>query len=479
METKRFAFLSGIAILLVLCMYAWFISIGPWRSRGYTSDYYARLATSFRHGQLALEEKPDPALLALPNPYDHKARKNIPVVGDASLYEGKYYLYFGPFPSLPLAAIASILPIKPGDQFFVYLFLVGLFLLQVMLFREMLGCFFPGVPGWTLPMAILVLGLTGPYLRMLAHPFIHEAAIAGGQFLFMAGLYAAFMALKSQPLRPAALLLASLLWIASVATRTTLLVPVAYVFLLSWLFVLIEHRKTRAEGTLATPTLALLVPLLAGGAALAWYNWARFDSIFEFGLYYQLAAFNLQANYSILFSRVYVLQNIYNYFFNPFELTGALPFGYPLAGSEKSLFPGIHLPNLYAVEGKFPGAVLSTPFLLYAVIPVTALVVKYARFLKPGSSREGWFSFRDWTILALLGAFIAGAIPTLLLFYVGFRYQTDFLPCLSLLALFGFCQGYLLLKSTSTRRVYTAAGIMLAVFSVLANLALAYTGVKG
>ncbi len=110
MENKKLTLQAGFALLFVLIIYVWFISIGPWRSRGHTSDYYSRLASSFLHGQLALEQKPDPALLALPNPYDHKARKNVPVLGDASLYKGKYYLYFGPFPGLALAFIYASCP---------------------------------------------------------------------------------------------------------------------------------------------------------------------------------------------------------------------------------------------------------------------------------------------------------------------------------------------------------------------------------
>ena len=480
MENKRFTLLSGVAVLVVLGIYLWFILLGPWRTRGYTSDYYSRLATSFQHGQLALEEQPDPALLALPNPYDQKARKNIPVVGDASLYKGKYYLYFGPFPSLPLAIIASIIPIKPGDQIFVYLFLVGLFLIQCLLFRESLQAFFSAIPNWFLPLGILILGITGPFTRMLSHPYIHEAAIAGGQLLFTGGFYAVFLALKNDVFHQEwKLFLAGFLWAASIATRTTLLAPVAFIVLLTWLFIFNRCRKAGKGRNMGTPTLALFLPLVVFGIALAWYNWARFDSIFEFGLYYQLAAFNLQANYSILFSRVYVIQNIYNYFFNPFAVNRNFPFAFSMPGTEKSILPSVKLPNLYAVEGKFPGAIVSTPFILFSIIPVISLVTKYIKALTSSGKRDELFNFFDWTVLGLLGSFIAGAIPTLLLFYVGFRYETDFLPSLTLLSLIGFCLGYQLLKNSSARRLYTVFGTVLAIVSILLNLALAYTGIKG
>lgn len=476
MENKKFTLLSGSAVLFVLIVYVWFISLGPWRSRGHTSDYYTRQASSFLHGQLALEQAPDPALLALPNPYDHKARKNVPVLGDASLYGGKYYLYFGPFPALALAVVSGILPIKPGDQIFLYLFTFGLFFLQAIFFRDMVRRFFPSIPGWVLPMGIIILGVTGPMTRMLTHPFIHEAAIAGGQLLFTAGFYAAFLAFEGKSIHKGKLLLAGSLWAFSVATRTTQLVPVGYMVLLTCLFIFYQYSKPESKRDMGRSILALITPLAVCGLILAWYNWARFDSILEFGLYYQLAAFNLQTNYSILFSRIYILQNIYNYFLNPFGVTGGFPFVHPLAGTEKSILASIELPNLYAVEGKFPGALYSTPFLFFAMISVVMLAVTFIGKIKSRTDRDELFGLFDWTVLGLLGTTIAGAMPTLLLFYVGFRYTTEFITSLTMLALVGFCQGYFLLKNAAAQKIYVIVGVSLALISVLLNLALTYKG---
>jgi hypothetical protein len=476
-ENKKSTLLAGLAVLSVLVIYIWFSSLGTWRSRGYTSDYYSRLTSAFLRGQLFLEQEPDPALLALPNPYDHKARKNVPVLGDASLYKGKYYLYFGAFPSLALAVPASLLPLNPGDQIFVYVFIAGLFLLQCLLFREIVQQFFTAMPGWILPLGILFLGLTGPFMRMLAHPFIHEAAIAGGQLLFTAGFYAAFLALRSNPPHKGRLLLAGLLWSFSIATRSTQLVPIAFMTALTWLYLFHRCRRANSMQVLGSLSAALIAPLAVCGAILAWYNWERFGSIFEFGLYYQLAAFNLQANYSILFSRVYLVQNIYNYFLNPFGLAGSFPFVQPLAGTEQPVLSSISLPKLYAVEGKFPGALISTPFLLFAALPPLVYLISLPKKLRARESNVDPFTFFDWTSLGLFGASVAGALPTLLLFYVGFRYVTEFIASLTLLALIGFCQGYLLVRNHVARKAYAGFGILLILFSVLINVALAYTGI--
>jgi hypothetical protein len=56
--------------LLVIIIYIWLMSAGLWTTWPSTTNYYDQLATAFQHGHPALEIEPDPALLALSNPYD-------------------------------------------------------------------------------------------------------------------------------------------------------------------------------------------------------------------------------------------------------------------------------------------------------------------------------------------------------------------------------------------------------------------------
>ena len=478
MNQKRIYLSAGLAALAVLIIYIWFINIGPWHARGYTSNYYTQMASAFQHGQLELEAKPDPALLALPNVYDPKARKNIPLLGDASLYQGKYYLYFGPLPSLFLIPLSWLFGIRPGDQIFVYIFLIALFFVQSLFFLVIFRRYFANLPVWIVALVISLLGLTGPFTRMLSHPFIHEAAIGGGQFFSTAGLFLAFLSLQETPHDHRKLFWAGVCWACAISTRITQLIPVSLMALTTCFFLWYEGRKQIASGELIRPTMALISPLLIGGSLLAWYNWARFDSIFEFGLYYQLAAFNLQANYDALFSRVYVVQNIYNYFFNPFELKGIFPFAFALPGSEKPIFLSNVLPKLYAVEGRFAGLLISTPFLVFSILPVLALISGITR-ARIGNIDDAPSVLWTWITGSLLASFVGGAIPTLLIFYVAFRYETEFITGLTLLAVIGFCQAYMLLKNRTARIVLLSIGAVLILFSIYINVALAFTGMYG
>ena len=104
------------------------------------------------------------------------------------------------------------------------------------------------------------------------------------------------------------------------------------------------------------------------------------------------------------------------------------------------------------------------------------LVTKSVRKFWSQDNREELFDIFDWTVLGLLGSALPGPFPTLLLFYVGFRYETEFIASLTLLALVGFCQGYLIIKAGRARRLFAIFGTTLAVVSILLNLALSYVG---
>jgi hypothetical protein len=75
-----------------------------WAWTPYTR-YYDRQADAFLAGSLSLLEKPPAELLALANPYDYHNREGLGYLWDASLYRGKYYLYWGPVPALVAAGV--------------------------------------------------------------------------------------------------------------------------------------------------------------------------------------------------------------------------------------------------------------------------------------------------------------------------------------------------------------------------------------
>jgi len=71
-------------------------------------------------------ERPDPRLAELGDPYEYTQRKDIPYHWDASYYEGRYYLYWGPVPALVSAAFEALAGSVPSASLLVVIPYVGL-----------------------------------------------------------------------------------------------------------------------------------------------------------------------------------------------------------------------------------------------------------------------------------------------------------------------------------------------------------------
>ncbi len=70
----------GIIIVSIITLYIWITSMGLWTTWPNRTSYYDLLATAFSHGQTALVVQPDPALLALENPYELSNRDGTPLL---------------------------------------------------------------------------------------------------------------------------------------------------------------------------------------------------------------------------------------------------------------------------------------------------------------------------------------------------------------------------------------------------------------
>lgn len=191
--------IAALAFLAVIAIYVWYVSVGYWTIWPKTTYAYDLLASSFGHGQLALQDRPDPALLALPDPYDVAARGDIRFLWDASLYGGQYYLYFGPVPGLLLSVVKAVFPGQIPDQYLVFAFTCGLFVFSGLLVLSCWQRFFRQLPGWTLHLSLLMVGLVCPVVWILSRPAVYEAAIVGSQFFFIGGFYFSYTALSQVP----------------------------------------------------------------------------------------------------------------------------------------------------------------------------------------------------------------------------------------------------------------------------------------
>jgi hypothetical protein len=474
---KRVYFLAGLIVLLVIAVYVWFVSVGFWTYWPKTTNYFDMLATSFQHHQLALQVRVDPLLLAMPDPYNIYAREALPhytYLFDGSLYQGKYYLYWGPVPALILVPIKFAFPGEIGDQVLVFAFVSGLFIFQSLLIIKIWKRFFENLPVWTVLLGILLAGLITPTTWMLNLPRMYEASIQSGQFFFIGGVYFAFTALDRPTPSVWRLVLTGIFWSFAVGSRNVLALPVLFMTLMITLWIIRIYRLamplTRATGIL----IGLLLPMAISAGLLGWYNWARFGSVLETGLRFQISGINYRDYYNELFSTRYALLNLRYYLFTPYKFIHGFPFIRPISTSSWPAL-SISAPVFYYAKERVSGLLYSSPFLLFAFIAVIFSVseankVRQARDISTNYPEQRSL---QWLSISLLGITGVSFITLVLYYYCTMRFTEDFIPALSLLSVLGFWQGYQFLSQKWAYRFgYSFFSIGIATFTIAAGLLL-------
>ena len=464
-KENQTSLLTAISIVGVLVGYIWFVSFGLWTKWHNTTDYYDQLATAFGHGSLSLEKQVNPALLTLPDPYEPKERAKIDYPLDFTLYNGKYYLYFGPVPALALLPFKFLGFGKINDQYLVFIFISGIFIFQSLLIMEIRERFSPEIPVWLLSTCIIFGGLVAPLTWMLTEGRVYEASGAGGQFFFIMGLYFAFTALKKDPISSRRLLISSISWVLAVGSRITQALPVGFVVLVLIFLVIRASFQTKSLSQAVCRIAAIGLPLAIGIGILGWYDWARFGSVFETGFSYQLTTTFLQQYSRVLFSPIYALPNLYDYVAAPPKIDSLFPFLKPIRGRGNLVFPFLVMPKIYYTRA-MTGFLFSTPFVLFACLSVISIPFP-TRGAKTQENPNENGNLLRWTIISLLGAFLLGFGVIISFFWVVTRYLIECMPALIILSIIGFWLGYRWLSHWPViRYMYTAIGVGLAIISI-------------
>lgn len=456
---------SFIGISGILVAYVFLISVGTWTNWYTNSTYYDELATSFWQGKLALNQSPEPALLVLSNPYDPELRAGIPYPQDVSLYKGKFYLYFGPVPALILTVLKFFTQEQIGDQYLVFGFAVGILLLEAAFFSQIMKRFLINIPPWFMIPGIFLTGLITPIGWMLSLGSIYNASILSGQFFFLSGFLSACSAFTVSPFSRTKLFLAGVLWACAIGSRMTQIIPVAFMAGMVLIWILYKSKVDMHHKGLLKGLTSFILPLLLGAVLLGWYNWIRFDSIFEFGTTYQLAGPDLQEHQNELLSPRYVPNNIYNYFLIKPELKKKFPFLGPVSGRNEPVLSSLHMPDIYFSQ-EVAGLLYIAPFIIFATIPLVILLMD----LRKDNSKfhEETNPLFQWTIASLIGASLFTLLFFVSFFWAAVRYQAEFILSLALLGVIGFWQLYRYLShKTIMRFLLVVIGLLLILVTIL------------
>ncbi len=457
------------ALLAVSALYYWIIGIGAvserfaWNSGldqyyglpGPTvakgsyavNGYYDLLARAFVSGKLYLPVLPEPALLALPHPYEDRENERFRLL-DTVLYKQHYYLYHGPIPVIVLFVPWYFLTGHDmPENFAAFLFAIGGYIFLSLLFLQLLAYLSPRVSIVVFTLCLLAIGIAQSVPFLLHRAKLYEIAIACGFCCVSAGFYFLFRMTTASANRALWSGLSGLCFGLAIGCR-----PHLGLAALCALALLMLLRVARRQ------VVAWALPVIACGWGIAAYNYARFGNPLEFGLSYQLAAASYQ---NIRLSVSNVVPGLYYWLLCPPTLVPEFPF-VRLAFRQPFDARMNVLPLRYFLEPT--GGIL-------ALCPLVFIAI-----LAPFCA--GVFNGKRRAFALIMTMLVFAAASMLFVSATGLtsqRYEVDFQPYLVFIACISACAALVYLQ-TNVRMIATTLLSILILYSVAANVALAVQG---
>jgi|CZKI01.1.fsa_nt_gi hypothetical protein len=363
--------------------------------------YYGALTDAFMSGQLNLKERFDPRLLKAKNPY--VAQLDVLRPHDASFYKGKFYLYFGAIP-----VILVYLPWRMvtgtwlSEHIGTVVFCFSGFIMGAALLRRIRDRYLPDCGDHWLWLGIAVIGWGNPVFYLAQNQSFYVVAASAAFFCIMLVAVCTERALASARgwTRCAWIATASLAYGLAIGSRPNFVFGLP-VFILPCLYLYVRMRRNGGGGW--GPCWAFLaaaiLPAATVGAAIATYNFLRFESPFEFGARYAFQGSAGDMRHAKLFGTAFLRGNLFNYLFSTAPYVRYFPF--------------------FAINRAY-GMALYLPSVLLG--PLYLLTVPFWRALRvPGALLV--------LCVMLLGVFACNLLSLGLFFLFGeLRYMADFAP---------------------------------------------------
>lgn len=436
----------------------------------YDSVYtlYVDLADSFLQGRLSLIAEPSEALISLPDPYDPLQNSDLRL-HDASLYQGRYYLYFGPVPALMAFIPWKLLTGKPmPHNLAAAIFAIGGFtislLLMVLIVRgaEIKGSFLSFMIG------ILMLGLCNMVLPQLRGPVMYEVASLSAYLFSMLSLFFIFSFLLFERRKIIHLLISSLFYGLAIASRFSYVYGVIIFLIPLWCF--LDDQKVFSRGYVRKTAVFLTMfgmPLSVCIGLLLLYNYYRFGNFLEFGLRYQLGIVNPLGHPFFSIQNFWI--NNYLHLMSGMLINGSFPFFHV---QSVTIPATITIPSYYPIYW----VQLTTPAAgLLVNIPFLWIIIPGWVYLKPWKL-ESLKPIRYFASLLLLGGATNWLVVSLFSFACN-HYVIDFLPLFLLLSCLIYFMTYDQLHEVIVgRAIVQCIVITTVVYAVSANIGMSVEG---
>jgi hypothetical protein len=302
----------------------------------YTTIYTKSLQENFGHphynkylvdaiieGRVWLDAGNPEKLLDAERPYDNEwriangYRVSEDWMWDWCWYKGKHYSYYGAVPALLLyvpykLATGNYLSNHAG----VFLFAAVSIILLAALWRYCVGRWMPGARFAFFLISFFALYFASGFYTVLSFPRFYSIAQSSGFMFAVAGIMLLLKSVENEKVNRPMLFFACLCLALVVGCRPNMIFVSFLVPVILW--------KRRSWKLL----LPVLIPYVLVAIPICMYNYARFDSIFDFGQKHVLTSMNLEAlnllNPIGLVLRV--VMSLMSYLFTPYIYSLEFPY---------------------------------------------------------------------------------------------------------------------------------------------------------
>lgn len=378
------------------------------------------LVSAFENGQVSLLREPAKELLEMDDPYDRYLRESVTSkeAWDHVLYNGKYYSYYGIAPVillfLPYHLITgSFFPTEIAVFLFSSLGLVFL----AMTYNAIIKRRFSRIPSGCYIAGLAILLTACGIWYSVGRPLFYEISISSGFAFTTLGAYFLISSnvTENGEISIKKITLASLFLAIAVLCRPTLAVYSICACVYYATGFSNSAKVCEKDGSIKTVKsrkikyiLGALIPFVVLGSVQMWYNYARFDSPFDFGIKYSLTINDfIDSEYHTLF----VLIGIFAYIF-------AVP-------SLRFEYPYVETPFSYLrANGYYFKDLGQTSGILFLAIPVFAYLLGGKALRKLPDRRTKI----KYSVITLLPCVIMPSVIMFSIWESGYavRYTADF-----------------------------------------------------
>jgi hypothetical protein len=257
----------------------------PWQQQ-----YNKYLVDAIIEGRVWLDVGNPEKLLDAERPYDRDWLKangyieNVDWMYDWVWYKGKHYSYYGAVPALLLYVPYKLVTGNYlSNHAGIFLFAAVATILLAALWRHCVRRWMPGARFAFFLLSFFALYFASGFYTVLSFPRFYGIAQSSGFMFAIAGIMLLLKSVEKEKTNRPALFFACLCLALVVGCRPNLIFVSLFVPVLLW--------KRRSWKLL----LPVLIPYLLVAIPICMYNYARFDSIFDFGQKHVLTSINLEA----------------------------------------------------------------------------------------------------------------------------------------------------------------------------------------